>query len=50
MQLDYNSFLIKCHQASNPQGAKVMRLGVQKKDEGGRIYTSENGLCGGECE
>ena len=47
--IKYNS-LVYCQQGSNPQGAKAMRLGVQKKDKDMGICVSKNGAHGGECE
>ena len=37
--------LVYCHQDLNPQGAKVMRLCVQKKDEGRGRCVSWNRVC-----
>ena len=46
----YSSLICIVHQGSNPQGAKVMRLCVQTKDEGGGRCVSWNGARGGEYE
>ena len=46
--IKYSHLLSIVQQGLNPQGAKVMRLRVQKKDEGGGRCVSWNGACGGE--
>ena len=44
------SSLVSRQQRSNPHGAKVMRLCVQKKDEGRGRCVSWNGVHAGEYE
>ena len=48
--IKYSFLLSIVQQGLNPQGAKVMRLCVQKKDEFGGRCVSWNGACGGEYE
>ena len=48
--IKYISLISIVQRGSNPHGAKVMRLCVQKKDEGGGRCVSWNGARGGEYE
>ena len=50
MQENKVHYLVDFQQGSNPQGAKVMRLCIQNKDEGGGRCVSWNGVRGGEYE
>ena len=48
--IKYNSLRSIVSARVESTGAKVMNLGVQKKDESGGICSDENGARGGECE